>query len=160
MSEQVISSDANLIVPKASLYHFAILTSAMHMAWMRTVGGRLKSDYRYSASIVYNTFPWPEASDSQKKAVEALAEEVLMAREMHPELTLADMYDPDKMPDNLREAHHTLDVAVDALYRKKPFENDEKRLQLLFQLYEKLVKQHPDTAIASSDDEDGEEDDA
>ena len=106
---------------------------------MRTVCGRLKSVYRYFRDFCYNTFPWPTASDSQKKKIEALAEKILMAREMYPELTLADMYDPDKMPGVLKEAHNALDMAVDSLYRKDPFENDEERLQLLFQLYEKLI---------------------
>lgn len=145
------------IIPNATHYDFAILTSAMHMAWMRTVCGRLKSDYRYSRDLCYNTFPWPTVSDTQKKSVETLAEQVLMTREMYPEMTLADMYDPDKMPTDLREAHHALDMAVDALYRKKPFENDEERLQLLFQLYEKLVKWNPDKASSEADEE---EDDA
>lgn len=82
----------------------------------------------------------PTVSAAQKREIERLAEEVLSAREAHPELTLADMYDPDKMPADLRRAHHALDMAVDALYRKKPFANDEERLQLLFNLYEDLVK--------------------
>lgn len=128
-----------MIVIGAKLYDFGILTSAMHMAWMRTVCGRLKSDYRYSASIVYNTFPWPDASEAQKKVVSELADMVLNIRNMYPDKTLAEMYDPDKMPEPLAEAHHNLDVAVDSLYRNTPFESDEERLQLLFKLYEKLV---------------------
>lgn len=139
MSGDVISSNLNLIVIGAKLYDFGILTSAMHMAWMRTVCGRLKSDYRYSASIVYNTFPWPDASEAQKKVVSELADMVLNIRNMYPDKTLAEMYDPDKMPEPLAEAHHNLDVAVDSLYRNTPFESDEERLQLLFKLYEKLV---------------------
>ena len=126
-------------IPNASLYHFGVLNSAMHMSWMRTVCGRLKGDYRYSASIVYNTFPWPEVSEEQKKAVSELADMVLNIRNMYPDKTLAEMYDPDKMPEPLAEAHHNLDVAVDSLYRNTPFESDEERLQLLFKLYEKLV---------------------
>ena len=136
----VIASDAVQIVPNATHYHFAILTSAMHMAWMRTVCGRLKSDYRYSRDLCYDTFPWPSVSAAQKQEIERLAEAVLAARESHPELTLTEMYDPDKMPADVRQAHHNLDMAVDALYRKKPFANDEERLQLLFTLYENLVK--------------------
>ena len=139
-SETIISNLA-FMVPNATHYDFALLTSAMHMAWMRTVCGRLEMRYRYSRDLCYNTFPWPKVSETKKKEIEALAEEVLMAREMYPDLTLADMYDPDKMPDELREAHHQLDLAVDKLYRAdKPFSNDEERLQLLFKLYEGLVK--------------------
>ena len=145
MSQEIISSNANLIVPNATLYHFAILTSAMHMAWTKIVCGRLKTDYRYSASIVYNTFPWPNISDKQKERIEELAENVLMVREMYPEKTLAEMYDPDKMPVELREAHTALDIAVDSLYRAKPFENDEERLSLLFKLYEALIGRKAET---------------
>ena len=139
LKSDTIASDANLIVSDASLYDFAILTSAMHMAWMRTVCGRLEMRYRYSASIVYNTFPWPTVSEEQKKAVSELADMVLNIRNMYPDKTLAEMYDPDKMPEPLAEAHHNLDVAVDSLYRNTPFESDEELLQLLFKLYEKLV---------------------
>ena len=139
LHSDVISSDAVQIVPTATLYDFAILTSAMHMAWMRTVCGRLKSDYRYSRDLCYNTFPWPTVSEEQKKAVSELADMVLNIRNMYPDKTLAEMYDPDKMPEPLAEAHHNLDVAVDSLYRNTPFESDEERLQLLFKLYEKLV---------------------
>ena len=121
------------------MYHFAILTSAMHMAWMRTVCGRLEMRYRYSRDLCYNTFPWPDASEEQKKAVSELADMVLNIRNMYPDKTLAEMYDPDKMPEPLAEAHHNLDMAVDSLYRNTPFESDEERLQLLFKLYEKLV---------------------
>ncbi len=139
IGSDTIVTDLVHIVPNATRYDFGILTSAMHMAWMRTVCGRLKSDYRYSRDLCYNTFPWPTVTEAQKKEVKALAEEVLMAREMYPELTLAHMYDPEKMPTELRAAHTALDLAVDALYRKKGFENDEERLQMLFDLYEKLV---------------------
>lgn len=113
---------------------------------MRTVGGRLKSDYRYSASVVYNTFPFPNPTKQQKEQISKLAEEILLIRETYPELTLAEMYDPDKMPEDLKMAHHTLDLAVDGLYRKKSFENDDERLQLLFSLYEKLTKENPETS--------------
>lgn len=157
MDKDTIVTDLVYIIPNATHYDFAIITSSMHMSWMRTVCGRLKSDYRYARDLCYNTFPWPTPSTQQKTHIEVLAEAVLMTREMYPEMTLADMYDPDKMPTDLREAHHALDMAVDALYRKKPFENDEERLQLLFQLYEKLVKRNPDKASSEADEE---EDDA
>ena len=139
MGKENIVTNLVSIVPNATLYDFAILTSAMHMTWMRTVCGRLKSDYRYSRDLCYNTFPWPNVSEEQKKAVSELADMVLNIRNMYPDKTLAEMYDPDKMPEPLAEAHHNLDVAVDSLYRNTPFESDEERLQLLFKLYEKLV---------------------
>ena len=130
---------ANSIVVGASLYHFGIIASQMHMAWVRTIGGRLKSDYRYSGSVIYNTFPWPDAKETQRQVIEVLAQKVLDARDLYPELTLADLYDPDKMPQELKDAHEHLDRAVDQLYRAKAFENDEERLQMLFEKYEKLV---------------------
>lgn len=143
--QDIFASNLVKIIPDASLYHFGILTSNMHNTWMRAVSGRLKSDYRYSKDIVYNTFPWPNVSDKQKERIEELAENVLMAREMYPEKTLAEMYDPDKMPVELREAHTALDIAVDSLYRAKPFENDEERLSLLFKLYEALIGRKAET---------------
>lgn len=146
INQDIIATNLVHIVPNATLYDFAILTSAMHMAWMRTVCGRLKSDYRYSRDLCYNTFPWPNVSDKQKERIEELAENVLMAREMYPEKTLAEMYDPDKMPVELREAHTALDIAVDSLYRAKPFENDEERLSLLFKLYEALIGRKAENA--------------
>lgn len=136
----VIASGSTLVIDNATLYTFAIISSKIHHEWMKTVGGRLEMRYQYSNNIVYNTFPWPTVSDAQKQRIESLADQVLMTREAHPDLTLAEMYDPDKMPGDLREVHRALDLAVDALYQKKPFENDEERLQLLFNLYENLVK--------------------
>ena len=158
MNTNVIASDAVQIVPNATHYDFAILTSAMHMAWMRTVCGRLEMRYRYSRDLCYNTFPWPTPSTQQKKHIEALAESILMTREMYPDMTLADMYDPDKMPEPLRAAHTALDIAVDGLYRKKPFASDEERLQLLFELYEKLVSENSSTVTVNDDEEDESDD--
>lgn len=127
-------------MPHGGLYDFGILESRMHMTWMRTVCGRLESRYRYSRDLCYNTFPWPDATEPQKKVIENLANNVLMIREFYPDMTLADLYDPDKMPEDLRKAHQELDAAVDKLYRRKPFDNDEQRLKHLFGRYEKLVK--------------------
>jgi hypothetical protein len=106
---------------------------------MGHVGGRLKSDYRYSNALVYNTFPWPEASPAQRAKVEALAQAVLDARAAHPTSSLADLYDPDTMPANLRKAHTALDTAVDRLYRAAPFASDRDRVEHLFGRYEALV---------------------
>lgn len=130
-----ISSNANLIVPNATLYEFGILTSQMHMAWTRTVCGRLEMRYRYSAQIVYNNFPWPEASETQKESIAQKAQAVLDARNKFPESSLADLYDPDTMPSVLVKAHAVLDSAVDKLYRKTAFSDDAARTAFLFELY-------------------------
>lgn len=139
MSSDVISSDANQMVPNATLYEFGILTSEMHNDWMRAVAGRLESRYRYSATLVYNTFPWPDASEAKRKHIESLAEEVLLTREDYPDKSLADLYDPDKMPAPLLAAHKALDRAVEALYRDRPFRDASERLEHLFNRYEKLI---------------------
>ena len=121
LDSNTISTNLNLMIPDASLYEFGVLESKMHMAWMRTVCGRLKSDYRYSAKLVYNNFPWPDADDKQRQKVEAAAQAVLDARKHYPTSTLADMYDPSSMPPDLRKAHTALDKAVDQCYRKEKF---------------------------------------
>ncbi|RKV74308.1 MAG: class I SAM-dependent DNA methyltransferase, partial [Neisseria sp.] len=109
---ETISSNANLMIPNATLYEFSILTSAMHNDWMRTVAGRLESRYRYSGTIVYNNFPWPEADEAKKAHIAELAEDILLIRADYPDQTLAQLYDPDKMPPPLKEAHLRLDAAV------------------------------------------------
>src|SRR3546814_18385977 len=113
----------------------------MHIAWLRHIGGRLKSDYRYSNALVYNTFPWPDATPAQRAKIETLAQAVLDARAAHPTSSLADLYDPDTMPGNLRKAHAALDVAVDKLYRPAPFASDRDRVEHLFGRSEALVNQ-------------------
>ena len=109
------------------------------MAWLRNIGGRLKNDYRYSIGIVYNPFPWPQLDEAAKTKLEKLAKTVLDARVAHEGATLADLYDPDVMPEDLRKAHRALDEAVDRLYRKAPFASDRERVEHLFGLYEKLT---------------------
>jgi hypothetical protein len=109
------------------------------MIWMQTVAGRLKSDYRYSSDLCYYTFPFPDINENQKKELEKHVYKVLEERENHSEKTLAQLYDPDKLPDGLREAHHQLDLAVERCYRAKPFETDEQRLEYLFKLYEQMI---------------------
>jgi hypothetical protein len=111
----------------------------MHMAWLRYIGGRLKSDYRYSIGIVYNTFPWPEATAAQKQNVRKLAQAVLDARAKFSGATLADLYDADLMHPELRKAHRDLDAAVDRFYRGAAFVGDRERVEHLFARYEKLV---------------------
>ena len=109
-----------------------------HMAWVRSVCGRIKSDYRYSVGIVYNNFPWPEPSDKQREANEAAAQGILDARARFPASSLADLYDPLAMPPELARAHHKLDAAVDAAYGKTDFKTEAERVAFLFNLHNKL----------------------
>jgi hypothetical protein len=140
MGPKTICSNLANLVPQASLYHFGILSSSLHNAWMRTVCGRLKSDFRYSKDIVYNNYPWPEnPTEKQKANVEAKAQAVLDVRAKYPDSSLADLYDPLTMPPDLVKAHEQLDKAVEQCYRSKPFESDRERVEYLFQLYEQLT---------------------
>ena len=134
-----IPSNLVRVLLDADLWHFGILTSAIHMAWLRQIGGRLESRYRYSIGIVYNPFPWPEATDRQRAKIRSLAQAVLNARMQFANSTLADLYDVDAMPPTLRKAHHALDDAVDKLYRSAAFTGDRDRAEHLFGLYEKLI---------------------
>ncbi len=144
----VVPSNLVRVLLDADLWHFGVLTSAMHMAWLRQIGGRLKSDYRYSIGIVYNTFPWPQATDQQRERVRSIAQTVLDARAQFPGSTLADLYDADAMPPPLRKAHRALDAAVDKLYRSAEFAGDRDRAEHLFGRYEALVA--PLVAAAAS----------
>ena len=139
LSPPTIPSNLVRVMLNAKVPVFGILTSLMHMAWLRHIGGRLKSDYRYSIGLVYNTFPWPQMSEGQEAKISELAQAVLDARAHWPKSTLADLYDPDLMPPNLRKAHQALDLAVDKLYRKAPFASERERVEHLFGLYEKMV---------------------
>jgi hypothetical protein len=134
-----VPTDAVIVMMDAKLWDFAMLTSRAHMAWLGHMGGKLKSDYRYSIGLVYNTFPWPEATPAQRAKIETLAQAVLDARAAHSTSSLADLYDPDTMPGNLRKAHAALDLAVDRLYRPAPFASDRDRVEHLFGRYEALV---------------------
>jgi len=138
-NETIISNSANAIYD-AEPWLFAVITSKMHMVWMRTVAGRLKTDYRYSSALVYNTFPFPDITEKQKEELTEHTFRILEEREKHSEKTLAQLYDPDRMPEGLRQAHHDLDLAVERCYRKKPFGSDEERLAYLFGLYEGMVE--------------------
>jgi hypothetical protein len=140
LSKDVIATHKLYTMANALLYHFGVLQSNMHMAWVRQVAGRLESRYQYSAGIVYNNFPWPvDATEKQKKAIEEAAQKVLDAREQFPDSSLADLYDPLTMPPVLVKAHQTLDKAVDAAYGKRTFTSDADREAFLFEQYQKLV---------------------
>ena len=128
------------MIPDGTLFEFGIISSLLHNDWMRMIAGRIKSDYRYSAKLVYNPFPWPEVTDSQRKTIEGLAEEVILTREEFPGCSLAELYDPDKMPHELLTAHQALDKAVDRLYRDRPFKDATDRLSCLLARYEALVQ--------------------
>ena len=136
-----VCGDANMLIPEGTLYHFGILMSTMHMAWVRVVCGRIKSDYRYSAGIVYNNFPWPSPTRTQRGDIEARADDVLKARATHVGATLADLYDPMAMPANLVAAHRALDRAVDAAYRRPRggWVREADRVAFLFSLYRNLA---------------------
>ena len=134
-----VPSDLVFVLNDAGLFHFGILTSRMHMAWLRYIGGRLKSDYRYSIGIVYNAFPWPEPDEQQQSRIREKAQQVLEARAKFPSSSMADLYDGDVMPAELFRAHCDLDAAVDKLYRSEPFPGDRQRVEHLFTRYEKLV---------------------
>ncbi len=116
LDKNVIASNAASFVPDATIYHFGVLTSNVHMAWMRAVAGRLKSDYRYSINIVYNNFPWPTPTDEQKAVIEKTAQAILEARALYPDCSLADLYDEVAMPPELRKAHQENDKAVMRAY--------------------------------------------
>ncbi|NLY15450.1 MAG: class I SAM-dependent DNA methyltransferase [Gammaproteobacteria bacterium] len=136
-----LSSNLVKIVPNASLFHFGVIHSHMHNAWMRVVAGRLESRYRYSVGIVYNNFPWPEnPTDKQKQAIETAAQEVLDARAQFPDSSLADLYDPLTMPPALLKAHQKLDRAVDSAYGKTRFNTEAERVAFLFGLYQKYIE--------------------
>lgn len=148
LTSSIIASNKIQTIPNATLYHFGILTSTMHNAWMRTVTGRLESRYSYSAGIVYNNYPWPDApSDKQREAVEITAQAVLDARAQFPQSSLADLYDPLTMPPVLVKAHQALDRAVDACYRKAAFANDAQRVEFLFERYQQLTSLLPTASV-------------
>lgn len=140
LKKDFIVSDKTFVVPDTTSYHFGVLTSLIHMTWMKNVCGRLKSDFSYSNTIVYNNFPWPEnPSAKQKEAVEKAAQQVLDVRLQFPNNSLADLYDPNTMPPALVKAHQQLDKAVDLCYRPQPFINETKRIEFLFELYDKYT---------------------
>ncbi|MGC3023189.1 DNA methyltransferase [Brevibacterium sp. FAM 24630] len=139
LGPDTVISNAAFAVYDAEPWLFSLLTSKIHMVWTAAVGGQLKTDYRYSNTIVYNNFPVPPLSDAAKENLTEVALRVLDVREYHCEKTLAELYDPDKMPDDLREAHVEVDALVDSIYSKKSYESDEQRLADLFAMYERMT---------------------
>ena len=140
VDKDTIISDSAFAVYDAEKWLFALLTSKMHNLWARAVGGRLKTDIRYSATLCYNTFPFPKLTEAPKKELSILADNIITVREENYFLTLGEMYNPETMPEDLRKAHHQLDLAVERIYRPEPFASDEERLAHLFKLYAKMTK--------------------
>ncbi len=140
VDKNVISSNKNYMLPNATLYQFGILNSIMHNLWTHSVSGRLKSDIQYSNGIVYNNYPWPDnPTDKQRESIEKAAQGILDARASFPESSLADLYDPNTMPPSLVKAHQVLDRAVDLCYRSQPFPYETKRIEFLFELYDRYT---------------------
>lgn len=140
MEADVLCSDAVHIIPNATLYHLGLLTSNVHMAWMRAVCGRLKSDYRYSKDVVYNNFPWPTPTDVQKAKIEQTAQAILNARAIYPDASLADLYDETTMPPELRKAHQMNDKAVMQAYGFSVKDMTESKcVEELMKMYQQLT---------------------
>ena len=139
LADNFIVSNAASVICNAKPYSFALLSSKLHVVWIKSVCGSLESRIRYSSVLGYNTFPFPSINDSQKQILGKYVFSIIEERERHSEKTLAQLYDPDDMPKELREAHHQLDLAVERCYRSKPFESDEERLAYLFKLYEQMI---------------------
>jgi hypothetical protein len=139
LDENYIISDSAQAIYNAEPWIFGVISSKIHIVWVRNIGGKLKEDFRYSAALCYNTFPFPTISDKQKEQINLHVFEVLDERAKYPEKTLAQLYDPDKMPKGLKEAHHQLDLAIERCYRLKPFESDTERLEYLFKMYEEMT---------------------
>ena len=139
VDENVVVLNSAQTIANCNTITFGIIESKLHMVWVKAVSGKLKNDIRYSSTLCYNTFPFPIISDEKKQEIESSAENVLITREYYPEKTLAELYDPDKMPQDLREAHAKLDDIVESCYPGYPFASDEARLECLFKLYEKMT---------------------
>ncbi len=140
MDKDTVISNGLRVIYSPELWIFGLIASKLHMIWVKAVAGRMKTDMQYSNTICYNTFPFPKITDNQKNEIEKLVNSILDARDEEFTKTLAELYDPDKMPDNLRQAHKNLDLYIEQCYRKKPFESDEERLAYLFKEYEKMIK--------------------
>lgn len=146
LNQDSIVTNSALAIYDAEPWVFGVVTSRMHMVWVRAVAGKLETRLRYSAELCYNTFPFPDITDKQKKNIEYYVNNILAEREKHSDKTMAELYDPDKMPQGLREAHHSLDIAIEKCYCSTPFESDEKRLEHLFKRYE--IMTNPDKKLS------------
>jgi hypothetical protein len=140
-SKDAVVTNRNFAIYNPELYIFGVITSQMHMTWVRAVAGRLETRFNYSSTICYNAFPFHNITEEKKNEISRCVLNILSEREKHPEKTLAELYDPDKMPDGLREAHHQNDIAVERCYRSKPFTSGEERLEHLFKLYEQMIEE-------------------
>lgn len=138
-NSETIVTNAMYMVYNAEQWLMGVVTSRMNMIWVKTIGGKLKSDYRYT-NLCYNSLPFPKITKEEKERLTELAEEVLLTRENHTEMTLGEMYNPETMPNDLKQAHHALDIAVEQCYRPEPFTSDDERLEYLFKLYERMTK--------------------
>ena len=144
VDKDTIIADSAMAVYDPPIWLFGVLHSRMHMVWVDAVGGKLKTDYRYSAKLCYNTFPLPKLNPTDEHLIKVWVKEVFNARADYEVdgKSIAWMYDPDTMPQDLRNAHHELDLVVDRCYRSTPFSSDSERLQTLFNLYEEMTKRH------------------
>ncbi|MDE5861839.1 MAG: methylase, partial [Ruminococcus sp.] len=138
--ENVVANNKSLFIPNAEIYHFGVLTSNVHMAWLKTVCGRLKSDYSYSATIVYNNFPWCNPTKEQKARIEKTAQAILNARNLYPDCSLVDLYDETFMPPELRKAHQANDFAVISAYGFDKKITESECVAELMKMYQKLTK--------------------
>ena len=139
LSADVIAGDT-IIVPNATVYHFGVLESVVHMAWMRVLCGRMKSDYRYSGTLIYNNLPWPQTKEQSKKKIEQTAQAILDARALYPDSSLADLYDDLTMPVELRKAHRANDAAVMEAYGFRKDMTEPEIVAELFKMYQKLTE--------------------
>ena len=139
-NSKFISNNANMLIPNADMYTFGIVTSSVHMAWTRTVCGRLKSDYRYSAKIVYNNFPWPEVTVEQKAKIKGTAQAILDARKIYPDASMADFYSNLILVPDLMKAHRANDAAVMEAYGFRKDMTEPEIVAELFKMYQKLTE--------------------
>lgn len=140
LDRNIVISNSAFAIYDASMWLFALLTSKMHNLWVRAVGGSLGTSIRYSATLCYNTFPFPKLTTAEKEELWRLAQDILNIRDENFDMTLGEMYNPESMPEELRDAHHQLDLVVERIYRTEPFTSDEERLEHLFKLYAKMTK--------------------
>jgi len=141
-----VISDAAFTLHNVAIWYFSILTSKLHQAWIETVCGKLKADYRYSTTLAWNTFPVPRLTETDKANLSQCAEDILLARERHFPATIAELYDPEKMPEDLRAAHDRNDETLERIYIGRRFRNDTERLEKLFNMYTKMTAKKEKTS--------------